>query len=425
MRARISLWFDALQTGFWFVPSIMLVLAAGLAQTLLHVDERMDPGIRASIAWAYTGGPEGARSLLSTIAGSMITAASVTFSLAAVALSIASQQYGSRVLRNFMRDRITQVILGTFVSTFLYCVLVVRDIRGSDFSGGFVPAIAITVAIAMSMVSLVMLVYFVHHVSSSIQASNIVSTISREMERSIPRLYPSDAGDPAAAGQGFRKTEGEEGQAIRIKKNGYVESIDIGTLLKLATKSDLFLEIVSRPGDHLVDSAPVVTVWSKIPVDKQLETKLVGSFLVGSARTPAQDIRYQFQQLTDVVVRALSPGINDPFTAINGIDALASALTLLVRRPRVPRQRLDDRGTPRLLVTATGVEEILYTTVGHIAVYGAGDPFVMTGLRELLDGIEPDLKESSERAALRCLRLDLEQRQQAKGGITTGRSPCS
>ena len=131
----------------------MLALAAVLALTLLYVAERFDPGIRESIAWAYSGGPEGARPLLSTIAESIITAASVTFSLAAVALSIAFQQYGSRVLRNFMRDRFTQVLLGTFVSTFLYSVLVVRDIRGSNFSGGFVPAIVITVAIVMSLIS--------------------------------------------------------------------------------------------------------------------------------------------------------------------------------------------------------------------------------------------------------------------------------
>jgi uncharacterized membrane protein len=153
MRARISQWFDALRTGFWFVPSIMLGLSAALALTLLYVDERFDPGFKESIAWAYSGGPEGARPLLSTIAESIITAASVTFSLAAVALSIAFQQYGSRVLRNFMRDRFTQVLLGTFVSTFLYSVLVVRDIRGSNFSGGFVPAIVITVAIVMSLIS--------------------------------------------------------------------------------------------------------------------------------------------------------------------------------------------------------------------------------------------------------------------------------
>ncbi len=118
---------------------LMLALAFALALVLLYADERFDPGIQASLAWAYSGGPQGARTLLSTIAGSMITAASVTFSLAAVALSIASQQYGSRVLRNFMRDRVTQVLLGTFVSTFIYCVMVVRTIRGSDFPAGSFP----------------------------------------------------------------------------------------------------------------------------------------------------------------------------------------------------------------------------------------------------------------------------------------------
>jgi uncharacterized membrane protein len=414
MRARLSQWFDALRTGFWFVPSIMLGLSTALALTLLYVDQRFDPGIKESIAWAYSGGPEGARSLLSTIAGSMITAASVTFSLAAVALSIASQQYGSRVLRNFMRDRITQVLLGTFVSTFLYSVLVVRDIRGSNFSGGFVPAIAITVAIVMSLISLVMLVYFVHHVSSSIQASHIVSTISKDMEESIPKLYPSDAGKPAAVARGVNETRGQECQSIRVKKAGYLETIDIDTLLKLATQSDCFLKIVSKPGDHLLPLTPVMTVWSATMVDEKLAHKLLGAFLIGTARAPAQDIRYQFQQLTDVVVRALSPGINDPFTAINGIDALTSALALLARRPRIPMQRQDDQGTPRLLVAATGIGEILHTTVGHIAVYAAADPFVMTKLRELLDMIEPDLTESPELIALNSLRSDLSRQHQAK-----------
>lgn len=141
MHARWNRWLSVLRTGFWFVPMLMLALSCGLALLLLYVDERIDPGVKATLPWAYSGGPQGARSLLSTIAGSMITAASVTFSLASVALSISSQQYGSRVLRNFMRDRITQVLLGTFVSTFIYSVLVVRAIRGSDIAGGFVPAI--------------------------------------------------------------------------------------------------------------------------------------------------------------------------------------------------------------------------------------------------------------------------------------------
>lgn len=414
MRPRISQWFDALRTGFWFVPSIMLGLAAGLALTLLYVDERVDPGIKGSIAWAYSGGPQGARSLLSTIAGSMITAASVTFSLAAVALSIASQQYGSRVLRNFMRDRITQVLLGTFVSTFLYSVLVVRDIRGSDFSGGFVPAIAITVAIAMSLISLVMLVYFVHHVSSSIQASHIVSTISKDMEESIPRLYPSNAGGPVPAGRSLKEERGQPNFTVRARKNGYVETIDIDALLEIASQHDFFLEIVSRPGDYLVHQAPVAKLWSDAPIGDKLKDKLLESFLVGTARTPTQDIRYQFQQLTDVVVRALSPGINDPFTAINGIDALTSSLTLLARRCRIPKRRQDSRGIPRLLVAETQIPEILYATVGHIAVYASSDPFVLSKLQLVLDVLEPALTETSEFAALHTLRSQLSREQRAE-----------
>jgi len=205
MKTQISRWLELIRTGFWFVPMAMLALSAALAILLLHVDERVDPGMREVLSWAYSGGPEGARSLLSTVAGSMITAASVTFSLASVALSIASQQYGSRVLRNFMRDRITQVLLGTFVATFVYCVLVVRTIRGSDYRGGFVPSVSVTVAIGLSLISLVMLIYFIHHVSSSIQASHIIRVIAEEIESAIPRLYPRRQAILSAAASNYRR----------------------------------------------------------------------------------------------------------------------------------------------------------------------------------------------------------------------------
>jgi len=407
MRTRITYWLDALRTGFWFLPSVMLGLAAALAVTLLYVDERFDPGTKQSIAWAYSGGPEGARSLLSTIAGSMITAASVTFSLASVALSIASQQYGSRVLRNFMRDRITQVLLGTFVSTFLYSVLVVRDIRGSDFSGGFVPSIAITVAIVLSLISLVMLVYFVHHVSASIQASHIVSTIWEGLEESIPKLYPSGAGTPISADATSLGIVASENRTIQAPKDGYLETIDLDTLLKVATKSDLFIRVLAKPGDHLVQQMPIVTVSSESLIRDECVKKITGAFMVGQARTPAQDVRYHFQQLTDVVVRALSPGINDPFTAINGIDVLASALALLARRSRIGEQRQDEQGTPRLFVPVPKLAGILKATVGHIAIYAKDDPFVMAKLWDVLEIIEPDLTESEEQTEMLSLRLGL------------------
>ncbi|MEO6828439.1 MAG: DUF2254 domain-containing protein, partial [Acidobacteriaceae bacterium] len=404
MRARWNRWVDLLSTSFWFVPMVMLFLSGGLAWLLLYVDRRYDPGMKDALDWAYTGGPQGARSLLSTIAGSMITAASVTFSLAAVALSISSQQYGSRVLRNFMRDKVTQVLLGTFVSTFLYSVLVVRTIRGTDISGGFVPSISVTVAIGLALASLVLLVYFIHHISTSIQASHIVRVISEDMGDSILRLYPGGSGDPAANPDRLRGLRERESMSIASPRSGYLESLDVDELLEVATHQDVVLEVVFKPGDHLVERDEIVRVWGagQLP-DKPIE-RIQNSFLFGGERTPLQDIRYQFQQLTEVVIRALSPGINDPFTAVNGIDELTTGMALLARQPRPNGERQDRDGHLRLILSTPQVPEILEESVGHIATYGAGDRFVMARLRRLLAIVAPDLHGENELRTLARLR---------------------
>lgn len=252
MRGRLQRLIELARTGFWFMPMLMLAASCGFALLLLYIDERVDPGIKAILPWAYSGGPEGARSLLSTIAGSMITAASVTFSLASVALSIASQQYGSRVLRNFMRDRITQILLGTFVSTFIYCVLVVRTIRGSDFSGGFVPAISVTVAIGLAVVSLVLLIFFIHHVSASIQASHIIRVIADSMAEAIPNLYPSETGTALDKPRDLQEFRSSKMVPVKVNVSGYLQMIDLGALFELASERNIVIEILAKPGDHIV-----------------------------------------------------------------------------------------------------------------------------------------------------------------------------
>ena len=414
MRAQWGRFLELLRTGFWFVPMVMLALAACLALLLLYLDERVDPGIKATLAWAYSGGPEGARSLLSTIAGSMITAASVTFSLASVALSLASQQYGSRVLRNFMRDRVTQVLLGTFVATFIYSVLVVRAIRGSDYSGGFVPAISVTVAILLSVASLVLLIYFIHHVSASIQASRIVKVIADDLEAAIPRLYPSETGKPLKEVDESHTPMGGASILVPIPKGGYLQTIDADALLALAKKQGLVIELLVKPGDHLVSGHDVARVWGIHAIQQEFGKQLADAFLLGGERTPEQDIRFQFQQLADVVIRALSPGINDPFTAINGIDELETGVALLARRGRVEEKRHDEDGLLRLILPTSSVAEILRETVGHIAIYGAGDHFVMAGLRRVLDTVARDVHDEPDVRALSQLRNELDRREREK-----------
>lgn len=414
MSTRLNRWSDEIQTSFWFVPMVMLAAAAALAIFLLDVDGRLDPGTRSMLSWAYSGGPEGARSLLSMIAGSMITAASVTFSLASVALSIASQQYGSRVLRNFMRDRITQVLLGTFVATFIYSVLVVRTIRGSDFSGGFVPAISVTVAIALSLVSLVLLIYFIHHVSASIQASHIIRVIAEDLEDAVPKLYPSKAGEPREDRSALEAMKKRGRLTLSLGKSGYLQTIDLSTLMTVASKQDMIVNLLVKPGDHLLAGSAIAEMWGTAELNPKSVKIMLDAFYVDRERTPAQDIRYQFQQLTDVIVRALSPGINDPFTAINGIDELAAAMLLLTRRAQVSEHRQDAQGLLRLIVPTASIAEILRDTVGHISIYAAPDHFVMDSLRRVLTNVSPQLQQQKDLAAVEELRLELDRRQEAE-----------
>ncbi len=413
MRARWNQFVDRLGTSFWFVPIVMLVLSGVLAWVLLYVDRRYDPGIKTALTWAYTGGPQGARSLLSTIAGSMITAASVTFSLAAVALSISSQQYGSRVLRNFMRDKITQVLLGTFVSTFLYCVLVVRTIRGTTVSGGFVPAISVTVAIGLALASLVLLVYFIHHISASIQASHILRVISEDMARAIPRVYPSKTGEPLKLPGEIQRVRESGSMAVESLESGYLESLDLDRLFKTASEEDVAIELAIKPGDHLVRGEEAARIWGRTELPEEALERVRSSFLLGGARTPLQDIRYHFQQLTEVVIRALSPGINAPFVAVNGIDELATGLVLLAQQPRVEEKRQDSDGRLRLILAVPRIDEVLENTVGHIAIYAAGDHFVMDRLRHALEVAEPHLDGEGELRAVGRLRAELDRRERA------------
>ncbi len=414
MRARWNRFVDLLGTSFWFVPIVMLVLSGGLAWLLLYVDRHFDPGTHAGLQWAYTGGPQGARSLLSTIAGSMITAASVTFSLAAVALSISSQQYGSRVLRNFMRDKVTQVLLGTFVSTFLYSVLVVRTIRGTSCSGGFVPAVSVTVAIGLALASLVLLVFFIHHISASIQASHIVRVISVDMGKAIMCLYPSGTGEPMESPDALAGVRERASLAVESPQGGYLQSIDVEQLLDVATGQDVVIEVPVKPGDHLIEGQEIARVRGAGQLPEKMLKRIRSSFLFGGERTPLQDIRYHFQQLTEVVIRALSPGINDPFTAINGIDELTTGVNLLVRQPRATGERQDCDGRLRLILSTPDVSEILEESVGHIGVYGAGDRPVMARLRHVLEVAEPHLQGEREMRTLARLRAELNDRERAR-----------
>ena len=298
-----------------------------------------------------------------------------------------------------------------------------RSIRGSDVSGGFVPAISITVAMGLTLASLVLLIFFIHHVSASIQASRIVSVIAESTEDALQKIARGQSSASRARAPELPDAEdvhdARDETLVRIRANGYLQSLDLDGLARFAADHRVVIVLSVKPGDHLVEGMDVAWLRQKrgsTPIAADAIASLEKAFLLGDERTPTQDLRYQFQQLTDVVVRALSPGINDPFTAINGIDELAVGLAQLARLTPLVNDVVEGADL-RVHVPPVTLDELLDETVGHIAIYAAGDRFVMAGLRRVLDIVSRSLSEDGAAAGetIARLRNDLLGRERAAG----------
>ena len=205
MKTWLMNYWESIRANFWFVPTVMVAGAVALSLVTINLDKvaAYDNWI-ATLGWTFTRGPEGSRAVLSTVAGSMMTITSVTFSITIVALQLASSQFGPRLLRNFMRDRGNQISLGTFIATFAYCLLILRTVNGTE-EQRFVPHISVTVGLLMALTSLGVLIYFIHHAAASIQAENVIANVGRDLDQAIARLYPEcSACGPAGRCRGTR-----------------------------------------------------------------------------------------------------------------------------------------------------------------------------------------------------------------------------
>ena len=346
MKSRLENIWETLSSSLWFVPATMTVLASALAFGGIALDDRLAEG-----GWTYGGGPEGAREVLSAIASSMITVAGVTFSITIVALTLASQQFGPRLLRNFMRDRGNQVVLGTFIATFTYSLIVLRTIRSDGTE--FVPHLSVTLGIALALASLGVLIYFIHHAAVSIQAPEVIAMVAADLTEGIDRLFPETLGRPPAEAEHDFRPEAvgrfeREAETIPCPATGYLQSIENDRLMALADENNLVFLLPCRPGDFMIEGNKLIHV--KPCADEKIADKVQDCFIFGDERTHLQDIQFTIHQLVEVAVRALSPSINDPITAINCIDRLAAALCRLARRSMPSAYRHDDQGRLRILV---------------------------------------------------------------------------
>ncbi len=384
----------------------MAIGAVALAFSTVALDAALaDPWLR-SHGWVYAGGGEGASAVLEAIAGSMITIAGVVFSITLVALSLASSQFGPRLLRNFMRDSANQVILGTFVATFLYCLLVLRTIRLGD-DPPVVPHLSVSIAVIMAVASMGVLIYFIHHVSVSIQADEVVAAVSVELNSAIDRLFPDQLGHALSQKPNTHKTAtvpdefAREAGPVFALQDGYLQLIDADGLMRLTTKEDILVRIEYRPGHYVVAGTPLVYAWPGDRVNDELTTKINSAFILGNQRTPSQDVEFAINQLVEIAVRALSPSVNDPFTAIRCVDRLGSALCRLGQRETPSAYRHDDEDKLRVIAPPDTFPGILNAAFNQIRQFARNCVAVTIRLLETLSAISYSTHRPEDRVALR------------------------
>lgn len=328
------------------------------------------------LSWIYRGGPEGARGLLSAVASSMVTVAATAFSITIVALQLAASNFGPRLLRNFMQDTGNQIVLGTFIATFLYCLLVLRTIHGEDYNL-FVPQLSVTIGIMLAITSIGVLIFFIHHASTIIQASHVLAGVAEELDEAIDRLFPEEVGQdqPQNDQQSMPLPKDFDAQACPIKANhtGYLQVIDDKLLLKIAGQYNLLFHLILKPGEFVIKENPLLMVYPGERVNPKLINQVNQAFLLGKERTEHQDIEFPINQLVEIALRALSPGINDPFTAIRCIDRLGAALTQLVQRPLPSAYRFDDTHKLRIIAEPISFERLVDSAFSQIRRYAASD----------------------------------------------------
>ncbi|WP_119459355.1 DUF2254 domain-containing protein [Rhodospirillaceae bacterium SYSU D60014] len=412
MKARLALLrFNAINS-FWFVPGLMLAGAIVLSVVTLELDRAFVNLRQEGRVWLFPIGAEGARLILSTIAGSMITVTSLVFSMTLVTLTMASAQLGPRLLRTFMEDSVNQVVLGIFCATFIYALLILRTVYGTS-DGAFVPAISVITAMTLSVASVALLIYFIHHIATSIQADSVIAHVARQLDKTIDTLFPEQRADPkwaTAADEACLPAGFEEAaKRIPVEGTGYVETVDYDGIFHLAAAHDLIVRLECRPGHFLIDAGVAASAWPGDHVNEAVATKIRAAIVLGPTRTAAQDPEFAAKALVEVALRALSPGINDEFTAIACIDRLGGSLARVMRRDAPPAARMDDSGKLRLLTDPITVEGLFDSAFNQIRQAARDHVAITIRLIETLTGMSAFIQGDAHYQAIKKHRDMIER----------------
>ncbi len=366
-----------LRDRFWVLPALCAAIATGLGLGLSELDARLDTSF--TVPFFFTGGPESARALLSAIITSMISFTGLVFSITIVVLQLTSSQFSPRVLRTFLRDRVNQISLGVFVATFVYALVVLRAVRGTSQVDPFVPQLSMTVAFGLVLASVLVFLAYINHIAQSIRAATIITKIAKDTRALLERRFPADA-SPVAQ----RPLPAIEGNRISADQPGVVQQIDDQALLQLAEERSATICLLRSVGEFVPAGAALLEIYGEDMPDEQV---LRAAVHLGNERTLDEDVGFGLRQLVDIAERALSPGVNDPTTAVQVIDQLHDLLRRLATRTLPPRQRVTDDGRLALYVPQPAFADYVTLAVDEIAHWGADAERVQRRLRVMLDDL--------------------------------------
>ena len=381
VRPHISEWRrERARTTLWVVPSVEVAAAVVLFAVTYGIDRAAYRGSITLPSWTNGGSADAARQILTATAAAVITVVGLVFSITIVALTLASTQFGPRILRNFVRDRGTQITLGTFVATFVYSVLAL----GSVSHGGatFVPHLSITVALALLLVDLGVLIFFIHHVATSIQLPQVIASIAGDLARAIDTEVAireearSAAPEIGPAEADLLESLDRDGAIVVATTSGYLQFVGYPVLVDIAWNADAVIELLHRPGHFVVEGLPLAKVWpgSAAPdVTRGLER----AHATGAHRTLAQDLAYAIDQLVEIAIRALSPAVNDTFTALTCIDWLGDGLCKISARWSPQRIHRDATGHVRVIAAEVEYRRYLNRAFDKIRQAGRGMPAIL------------------------------------------------
>ena len=378
MTARLRQFLVGIGETFWLLPAALVVAGILLAVGLVELDRSgIVPQWLINSPWLYNGGGTGARTLLGAVASSTIGVAGTVFSITIASLSLAAGQMGPRLLRNFVKDRGNQFTLGAFLGTFSYALMVLRSVR-TQGEGPFVPHAALTAGILLAFLCVGVLVFFVGHMAGRINVDTVIELVSEDVAHAIHRLTGTDAPTPVAA-----PTFNDAVAAIADPRRGYLQELDADQLADWAAAHDCTIQLLVRPGDYVFPGAPIALAE---PVRNDTDRAIRRATALGGQRVSRVDLEFAVRQLVEIAVRALSPGINDPHTAMSVLDRMGAALCDMVPR-HLSHGRVERGGRTVLVVPTIDYDGLVDAMFHLIRQNAAGSAAVLIRMLEVLTAV--------------------------------------